>query len=63
VAEAKSEAAQAAASKGVTKQFGNNEDAKEFLADRYGVSRSKMRTRAAIVEAAKSVGITIDWTE
>lgn len=60
---AKSEAAQAPANKGVVKQFGNNEDAKEFLADRYGISRSKMRTRAAIIEAAKSVGIDIDWIE
>lgn len=63
VAEAKSESAQAPGNKGATKQFGNNEDAKEFLADRYGISRSKMRTRAAIIEAAKSVGITIEWTE
>lgn len=45
------------------KTFSNNEDAKDFLAERYGISRSKLRTRAAIETAAKSVGITIEWTE
>lgn len=45
------------------KEFANNEDAKDYLAERYGISRSKMRTRAAIEEAAKSVNITVKWTE
>ena len=45
------------------KEFANNEDAKDYLAERYGISRSKMRTRAAIEEAAKGVGITVKWTE
>lgn len=45
------------------KTFSNNEDAKDFLAERHGISRSKLRTRAAIETAAKSVGITIEWTE
>lgn len=45
------------------KEFANNEDAKDYLAERYGISRSKMRTRAAIEEAAKSVKITVKWTE
>lgn len=45
------------------KEFANNEDAKDYLAERYGISRSKMRTRAAIEEAAKSLNITVKWTE
>lgn len=45
------------------KEFSNNEDAKDYLAERYGISRSKMRTRAAIEEAAKGVNITVKWTE
>lgn len=45
------------------KEFANNEDAKDYLAERYGISRSKMRTRAAIEEAAKSVNVTVKWTE
>lgn len=43
--------------------FDNNEDAKDYLAEKYGISRSKMRTRAAIVEAAKGVGVTVNWGE
>lgn len=43
--------------------FDNNEDAKDYLAEKYGISRSKMRTRAAIVEAAKGVGVQVSWKE
>lgn len=52
-----------AGSGGKTLTFDNNEDAKDYMAEKYGISRSKMRTRAAIVEAAKGVGVTISWGE
>lgn len=64
VAPVKKEEGAAAASesaKGVVKEFSNNEDAKDFLAERYEVSRSKMRTRSAIESTAKSLGVTIVW--
>lgn len=41
--------------------FKNNEDAKDYLAERFGISRSKMKTRAAIEESAKQVGIKVKW--
>lgn len=41
------------------KEFDNNEDAKNFLADNYGVLKSKMRTRAEILAVGKSVGVNI----
>ena len=43
--------------------FDNNEDAKDYLAEKYSISRSKMRTRAAIVEAAKGVGVQVSWKD
>ena len=49
--------------KTTTQTFDNNEDAKDYLAEKYGISRSKMRTRSAIVEAAAGVGVTIAWKE
>ena len=42
-------------------EFKNNEDAKDYLAERYGISRSKMKTRAAIEESAKQVNIKVKW--
>lgn len=42
--------------------FSNNEDAKEYLADRFGVSRSKLRTRHEMEEVAKANNLTINWT-
>ena len=42
--------------------FSNNEDAKEYLADRFGVSRSKLRTRQDMEEVAKANNLTIVWT-
>ena len=42
--------------------FSNNEDAKEYLADRFGVSRSKLRTRQEMEEVAKTNNLTINWT-
>ena len=43
--------------------FSNNEDAKEYFADRFGVSRSKLRTRQEIEEVAKANNIVVEWTE
>lgn len=43
--------------------FACNDDAKDYLADAFGASRSKMRTRSAIEAIAKSHGLTIVWTE
>ena len=42
--------------------FSNNEDAKEYFADRFGVSRSKLRTRQEIESIAKDKNIVIEWT-
>ena len=42
-------------------EFSTLEDAKDYFSDRYGVSRSKMRTMAAVEDIAKSHGITIKW--
>ena len=41
--------------------FACNDDAKDYLADKLGVSRSKMRTKTAIEEVAKENGIVINW--
>lgn len=43
------------------KEFSSNADAVDYLSERYGISRTKMRTRSAIEEAAKGVGVTIKW--
>lgn len=45
------------------KVFACNDDAKDYFADRYGVSRSKMRTRTSIDEVAKGLGFEIEWRE
>ena len=45
------------------KEFSNNEDAKDYFAERFDVSRSKLRTRAAIEEVAKGLGVTVIWKE
>lgn len=41
--------------------FATLEDAKDYFSDRYGVSRSKMRTMAAVEDVAKSHGVDITW--
>lgn len=38
-----------------------NDDAKDYLAEKFGVSRSKLRSRAAIDEAAKANGVQFVW--
>ena len=38
-----------------------NDDAKDYLADKFGVSRSKMRTRVQIDGVAKEHGIEFVW--
>lgn len=42
-------------------EVSNNEDAKDYLADKFGISHTKMRTRAAIDTIAKSKGIEFIW--
>ena len=39
-----------------------NDDAKDYVADKFGVSRSKMRSRADIVKVAAENGVKIIWT-
>ena len=41
--------------------FRNNEDAKDYLADKFAISRSKLRSRAAIEECAKKNNVVIEW--
>ena len=41
--------------------FACNDDAKDYLADKLGVSRSQLRTKTAIEEVAKANGIAIKW--
>jgi hypothetical protein len=38
-----------------------NDDAKDYLADKFGVSRSKMRSRADIEKVAADNGVNIVW--
>ena len=38
-----------------------NDDAKEYLADKFGVSRSKMRNRTQIEEVAKANNVELVW--
>lgn len=42
-------------------EFKNVEDAKDYLAERFGISRSKMKTRGAIEQVAKAEGIKVNW--
>lgn len=44
-------------------EFKNNDDAKEYFAEKYGYSRSRLRSRAAIEEAARKYGVEITWKE
>ena len=44
-------------------EFSCNEDAKDYLAEKYGVVKSKLLTRKAIEDAAKENGIDIVWTK
>ena len=41
--------------------FRSNDDAKDYLADKFGISRSKLRSRAAIEESAARNDIEIEW--
>lgn len=36
-------------------------DAKEYVADRFGISRSQLRSKSAITEAAEANGVTLIW--
>lgn len=39
-----------------------NDDAKDYVADKFGVSRSKMRSRTDIEKVAAENGVKIIWT-
>ena len=41
--------------------FANEEDAKEYIANKYGVSRTRLKTRASIERAAVELGMPIEW--
>ena len=45
------------------KEFACVEDAKEYMADTFGISRSKLRTRGDIEKQAAGRGITIQWAD
>lgn len=42
-------------------QFANNQDAKSYLVDTFGISTTKLRTKADIEAQAKDSGIIIEW--
>jgi len=44
-------------------EFDNNEDAKDYFAEHYGVSRTRLRTRSAIEEVANSLNVKVTWKE
>lgn len=45
------------------KEFACVEDAKEYMADTFGISRSKLRTRGDIEKQAAGRGVTIQWAD
>ena len=45
-----------------TKTFSCNDDAKQYLVDKFGVSRTKLKNRTEIENAAKENGFTILWS-
>lgn len=47
--------------KAVEVKMACNDDAKDYLADKFGVSRSKMRSRADIEKVAADNGVEIIW--
>ena len=47
----------------IVKAFRCLDDAKEYLADKFGVSRTKLKTRAAAEETAKAHGERIEWKQ
>lgn len=42
-----------------TRQFSNVADAKEYVADTFGVSRTQLRSKDAVINVAKNHGVTI----
>jgi hypothetical protein len=49
--------------KDMVKEFACLDDAKDFFAEKYSVSRSKMKTKTAIEDVALNLGIKISWAE
>jgi len=56
--EAQATQAQSSAAK-ETKQFGCNDDARDYLEETFGVTRSKLRTRADILQYGQANGVEI----
>nr|DAN99574.1 MAG TPA: hypothetical protein [Caudoviricetes sp.] len=52
-----------AKSEGVTLTFSNESDAKEYLAENYGISRTRMKSRNSIENVATEQGVSIVWTD
>ncbi|MGM9844784.1 MAG: hypothetical protein ACI30K_00945 [Muribaculaceae bacterium] len=44
-------------------EFTCNDDAKDYLVDKYGVESSRLRTRAAIIEVGRNQGVEIVFTK
>ena len=43
------------------KEFSTNEDAKDYFAEKFGASRTKLMTRKAIEEYGKQQGVEVVW--
>jgi hypothetical protein len=52
---------ESAVKKAVEVKMACNDDAKDYVADKFGVSRSKMRSRADIEKVATENGVKIIW--
>ena len=61
--EDKTEEAHAEKSEGVVLSFSNESDAKEYLAENYGISRTRMKSRSSIENVATEQGVSIVWTD
>lgn len=55
------EQVQAQQSVNETKQFGCNDDARDYLEETFGVTRSKLRTRADILQYGQANGVEITF--
>ena len=55
-------AAGKAEKKAVEVRMSCNDDAKDYLADKFGISRSKMRSRGEIEKVASENGVKIIWS-
>lgn len=61
--EEETDSADVDAQEGVTFEANCTNDAKDYLCERFGASRTKLRTRAACDEFAKAHGVTIVYND